>query len=195
MSYYIELSGKRGKGHRTLVDEETYKKYNHLTWYLSDTGYAMRKTIDGSFRLHRLVLNAPEDMVVDHLNGNKLDNRKSNLRVCTNQENALNRKNIKGYCFVKRTGKWAVRYRSKHYGYYSTEEDAQKAYQLARSGVPYKKQSRRRYMLPRGVYFYKNSKKPYVVRPSLNGKPHFVGYFSTAQEAENAFNNFRRKRG
>lgn len=190
---YIELSGKRGKGHRTLVDEVTYNQYNHLSWYLGDTGYAIRKPKGEIMRLHRLVVNAPEGMVVDHLNGNKLDNRKSNLRICTQAENAKNRKDIVGICYDKNRGKWIVRYRNKFYGRYITEQEASRAYQLAKSGVKYNTKQRVRYMLPKGVLFYKGYKKPYAVRPQLNGKKYFLGYFATAEEAKNVYDNFRQK--
>lgn len=193
MTYFIELSGKRGKGHRTSVDEETYNKYNHLSWYLSDTGYVMRKPQGEVLRLHRLVLNAPEEMVVDHLNGDKLDNRKSNLRICTHKENSMNRKNTKGVCYDKSKSKWIARYRNKFFGRYNTEQEASRAYQLACSGVEYNKRQRRRYTLPVGVYFYKGYKKPYVARPQVKGIRYFLGYFATAEEAKNAYDNFRQK--
>lgn len=195
---YIELSGKRGKGHRTLVDDSTLKLYGHLSWFLGDTGYAMRRPSldDGTkvtIRLHRLVVNAPEGMVVDHLNGNKLDNRASNLRICTQKENAQNLKGTKGYVWDKSKKKWMVRYRNTFYGRYNTEDEAKRAYQLACSGVPYKKQGRKRYVLPHGVFYMKSQSKygrPYYIRPQINNHKYFKGYFSTVQEAEEAYNKF-----
>lgn len=135
----------------TKVDDSTFKKYGHLSWYLSDTGYAVRKTVDGHQRLHRLVADAPEGLVVDHLNGDKLDNRASNLRNCSQKENSLNRKNVRGYSWDESKKKWIVRYRSKFYGRYETEEEASRAYQLACSGVEYKKSRRKYYMLPKHI--------------------------------------------
>jgi hypothetical protein len=190
---YIALSGKNGKGHRTLVDEETYKLYGHLKWHLSSTGYAVRRSNHVTTRLHRLVARATEGTVVDHLNNDPLDNRKTNLRVTTQLENNRNRKNVKGIAFDKSRNRWIVRYRYKFYGRYNTEQEACRAYQKAKSGVEYIPKQRQRYMLPTGVCFYKGYKKPYVARPQINGVRHFLGYFATAEEAKTAYDNFRQK--
>ena len=192
---YIQLSGKNGRDKQTLVDDSTLKKYGNLTWHLSDTGYVVRrnKSEGGTIRLHRLVTNAPENMVVDHLNGNKLDNRKSNLRICTQAENSQNRKNTVGYCRDKTRNKWLVRYRNTYYGRYETESDAQRAYQLAKSGVPYKKREKRaKYHLPTGV-FKNASNKGYQARIQKNGKRIYLGTFTTIEDAEKAY--LDRKRG
>lgn len=190
---YIELSGKLGKGKRTRVDDSTLKKYGHLSWYLGDTGYAMRKPSGQILRLHRLVMQAPEGLVVDHLNGDKLDNRKSNLRICTQAINAANRKDTKGYAWDKSKNKWIVRYRHKFYGRYNTEVEAKKAYQLACSGVEYlKRECRQMYHLPMGV-FKNKSNKSYQVRIQINGEREYLGSFATIEEAEEAY--LDRKRG
>lgn len=163
----ILLSGKRGKGQSVKVDDDDYKKYNHLVWHLSDTGYAVRRYNGETIRLHRLIMNCPEGMVVDHLNGDTLDNRKCNLRICTQLENTENRHNAKGYCYDKSKRKYIVRYRSKFYGRYETEEEAKRAYQLACSGVEYQPTRRKYYMLPKHI-----SKQfgKYVVFVQKNGK-------------------------
>ena len=189
---YIQLSGKNGIGKRTLVDDSTLKQYGHLTWHLSDTGYAVRrnKSEGGTVRLHRLVVNAPESMVVDHLNGDKLDNRASNLRVCTQAENARNRKDTVGICFDKSRSRWVVRYRNQFYGRYGTEQEAKRVYQLAKSGVPYNKTRRKLWHLPTGMT--KQFGK-YRVRPQMNGKRYWLGQFATLEEAQNKLNEWKKE--
>lgn len=189
---YIELSGKRGKGQRTLVDDSTFKQYGHLSWYLGDTGYAMRKPQGQIVRLHRLVTQAKEGEIVDHLNGNKLDNRLSNLRICTHKENNQNRKNTKGYTWDKSRNKWTVRYRNKFYGRYDTEEEAARAYQMACSGVEYKKTRRKLYMLPEHI-----SKQfgKYVVSIQKDNKRFRKVAIPTLEEAISIRDNYLENRG
>lgn len=176
----IILSGKRAKGQSTKVDDDDYKKYNHLVWHLSDTGYAVRRNNGETFRLHRLIMNCPEGMVVDHLNGDTLDNRKCNLRICTIAENSKNHHNTKGYCYDKNRGRWIARYRRKFYGRYDTEEEAKRAYKLACSGVEYQKTRRKYYMLPRHI-----SKQfgKYVVSLQVNKKKYRKTSLATLEEA------------
>ena len=190
---HIELSGKRGKGKRTKVDDDIYEKYGHLTWHLSDTGYAVRRTEEGTVRLHRLVANTPEGLFTDHKNHDRLDNRASNLRVVTHAENMANYKGAKGYAWDKSKSKWIVRYKSTFYGRYATEDEAKRAYQMACSGVPYQKRERRRmYHLPTGV-FKNRSNKGYQARIQINGERVYLGTFATIKEAEKAY--LDRKRG
>lgn len=187
------MSGKRGKGKRTKVDDDIYEKYGHLTWHLSDTGYAVRRTKEGMVRLHRLVANTPEGLSTDHKNHDKLDNRASNLRVVTQAENMANYKGAKGYAWDKSKSKWIVRYKGTFYGRYATEDEAKRAYQMACSGVPYQKRERRQmYHLPAGV-FKNRSNKGYQARVQINGERVYLGTFATIKEAEQAY--LDRKRG
>lgn len=74
-----------------LVDASDFDVLNRYRWSLKD-GYAARFDRDRgkAVSMHREIVNPPDGLVVDHLNGHRLDNRRSNLRACTPQENARN---------------------------------------------------------------------------------------------------------
>jgi len=103
-----------------LIDDEDYQLYQKYKWYLHKgantfylRGYIPLKRKDGLKYFHRLILNPPANMEVDHINANGLDNRRLNLRVCTKSQNNANRKTVqsktsgfKGVHLEKQTGKW-----------------------------------------------------------------------------------------
>jgi hypothetical protein len=80
-------------GGYALVDIDDYKILNKYSWShfnVSKSTYA-RATVNGKqINMHRVIMSAPKGMLVDHINGNGLDNRKINLRLCTHSENARN---------------------------------------------------------------------------------------------------------
>lgn len=90
-------------------------------------------------KLHRLVMDAPLDLMVDHINGDPTDNRKVNLRFVNNSENQQNRQGaqrnnksgVRGVCWHVREGKWIakIRYMNKniHIGYFNDIKDAEKS--------------------------------------------------------------------
>lgn len=125
--------GKDGTATIDLEDEHLAK----LKWG-SHTGYA-RTYINGKATfLHRLVMDAPKGLFVDHINHDKLDNRKSNLRLCTNTENIRNRrltdKNTSGYKgvhFCKRNQNWTAKIQNKWLGVFDDPVEAAKAYNRA----------------------------------------------------------------
>lgn len=93
-------------------------------------------------KLHKLIMNAPPELVVDHVDGNKLDNRRQNLRVCTSSQNTFNQcvraNNTSGYKGVhwKKQNKIWVAYIHKnnqriHLGHFGTAELAAEAYNEA----------------------------------------------------------------
>lgn len=126
-----------------LVDPEHF----HLLgdrWIVDAHGYARKNTIANGVRsfelLHRVILNAPQGALVDHINGNRLDNRVSNLRFCTHQQNMQNRKTHKNNKIgAKGVYKIGNRFKAqiraggeKHYlGCFVRLEDARAAYQEA----------------------------------------------------------------
>lgn len=83
----------------------------HTIYYAT---FAKRKGHEGTRLMHRLILDAPVDMVVDHINGNGLDNRRANLRLASVSQNRVNisspaRLSKSGFIGVSRSGdKWRV---------------------------------------------------------------------------------------
>lgn len=74
---------------RAIIDKEEIFRISKYKWHFHR--YAKSKNKDGSVvYMHRLVKNAPKGTIVDHINGDTLDNRKNNLRFCTVNENARN---------------------------------------------------------------------------------------------------------
>lgn len=142
---------KLTNGGQTVVDDEDFKKANKFKWYLSDNGYAVRKGYNDPktkkytpkiLRLHRLIMNTPPEYETDHVNHDKLDNRKSNLRVVTKSQNSFNvgirKNNTSGYKGVSwsNVGKrWLAMInpgrKAVFLGYFANKEDAAKAYNEA----------------------------------------------------------------
>ncbi len=128
------------QGYWTIVDEEDFLKLMEHKWCVSVYGYAVRKQ-KGEKRIiwmHRVINNTPQDLETDHINRNRLDNRKSNLRTCTTRENQLNKgiskrntSGVNGVCWYKRDKRWVARVWVKRktikLGYFHTLEEAKKA--------------------------------------------------------------------
>jgi hypothetical protein len=114
-----------GGGLFATVDARDYKRISRHKWcVLSKSGapYAVRRTKDGRMiYMHREIMRAPKGSVVDHLDHNTLNNRRCNLRLCTQAENQANagpRGSASGYVGVKRVGnKWEaeINFQGKRY--------------------------------------------------------------------------------
>jgi len=144
MTREIRLS----RGLVALVDDADFDAVNRFRWHAQPhraTFYAVRNLprSEGrrsTERLHRFL--AGHWAIVDHINGNGLDNRRANLRPATNAENCANRPGIqgtssvfKGVSWMKRNRKWAARIghsgRQRHLGLFADEEEAARAYDAA----------------------------------------------------------------
>ena len=137
----IVLHGKNGSGKLTLIDDEDYEMVSLFRWHVNSDGYARYTfvNIDGShynLMLHRLIANTPHGMYTDHRNHDVLDNRKSNLRICTVKQNGMNRRHrygsskFKGVCRDEHGWRSRIQVDKKKIslGYYKDEIDAAKAY-------------------------------------------------------------------
>ena len=96
---YIELiiTNSKNKKFITKIDTEDYETVKQYHWGILGkhsryTEYVYTKTSKYTIDLHRMLTNCPKGMVVDHINADGLDNRKENLRICTNAENIQNGK-------------------------------------------------------------------------------------------------------
>lgn len=143
MTKEIQLS----QGKVVVVDDEDFEYLNQFKWYAQkhkNTFYAKRNEGKYPFRkalrMHRIIMKVSDDYVVDHRDGDGLNNLKDNLRICTNSQNNKNRSkpnnNTSGY---KGVSKCKKRFRSAlhfgdkqiHLGTFSTPEEAARAYDQA----------------------------------------------------------------
>lgn len=100
-----------------MVDTVDYEWLSQTRWCLFAKYVATSTRVNGSRYMHRIIMQDPENAQVDHINGDKLDNRRSNLRICTSRQNKSNvgRKNIPhatseyiGVCYIRRKRKWCA---------------------------------------------------------------------------------------
>lgn len=101
------------KGHLVLFDDDDFDLVAKYSWWLTPQGYACTKINKKTTSMHRLIMNFPDTDCIDHVNRNKLDNRKSNLKPCSDSENQRNRPTLKGKSsrfrgVSARNGKWQV---------------------------------------------------------------------------------------
>lgn len=123
-------------GGEALIDAEDIQKVSAHKWYKSFQGYAVASK---GLLMHRLVMDTPSQKYTDHVNKDNLDNRKSNLRVCSQSENMGNSKKrsdnssgYKGVSFYSSRKNWEA-YINKggkriKLGYHKTAELAALAY-------------------------------------------------------------------
>jgi len=116
------------------VDDEFTDLLDRYSWGLDSDGYPKAKVRGRHVRLHKLVMGqAPSGCVTDHINGNKLDNRRANLRFATFRENALNtHRRGDGVWFNRSKNRWQAQHRyyghRHHIGTFRTQQEALDAY-------------------------------------------------------------------
>lgn len=143
----IALSG----GHVLIVDEADYPLAASRVWHpqqgKAGSHYAaVTRTVNGrqvKCYLHREIVGASRGQRVDHVNGNGLDNRRENLRLCSNADNMRNMRvsqargssRFKGVSWFVRHELWrayiVVDYKQIHLGYFKSEHEAAEAYNAA----------------------------------------------------------------
>jgi len=121
-----------------LVDEEDYPLLKTFRWSANSAGYAQAWVGNTVCFMHRIIMRTPIGMHTDHINHQPLDNRKKNLRICTNSQNQGNRIKSNGsgsaYKGVIRTrqGKYKAQLtrmgKYKYLGTFECEVDAAEAY-------------------------------------------------------------------
>ena len=145
----INISTKKHPNCFAIVDDGDFGRLNQRKWCCSNQGYVTRYKYlgikDGKkrgriIRMHHLVNGMPpEGLEADHINGNKLDNRKKNLRFCTRSQNQMNKQpkhngssRYKGVQFRSDTKKWEGRIKlhgkETYLGTFLDEESAARAY-------------------------------------------------------------------
>src|SRR5437667_7176359 len=138
----IKLGGK--KEGNVLVSVQDFDLLSKYSWQQNEKGYAQcSEKIKNSRLMHRIIMEPEMNKIVDHINHNRLDNRRENLRIITKPQNNQNRlKNklkittskYKGVSYSKRYKKFrtTIKYNNKQkdIGIYEKEEEATKAYDI-----------------------------------------------------------------
>ena len=133
----IELT----RGQRAVVDDEDYHVVAGRSWQAQPRrdGKGWYAVARGGVRMHRLIMGVSGGRIVDHANGDGLDNRRQNLRVGTQSQNCVNRKTTPGRYMrgtrKTRYGRWQATIKdgnkNKHLGCFATELEAHLAYVAA----------------------------------------------------------------
>lgn len=132
-------------GYIVQIDDEDFERISKFKLYISISGktqYVRGYGNKKQFRLHRLILNITDPKIsVDHIDGNGLNNQKSNLRACSHKQNSRNKRlnrntstGYKGVSLAKRKNKFRAYIKTEsrqlHLGHFNTAEEAAKAYNI-----------------------------------------------------------------
>lgn len=132
------------QGKFAIVDANDFDSLSKTKWFTLSSKNNVFYAVTGKRCkvMHRIIMNAPDGIFIDHINHDGLDNRKINLRFCTRSQNTMNQRKprntssrFKGVSFHKTTGKWRasikVGEKSKWLGLFGNEEGAAIAYNEA----------------------------------------------------------------
>lgn len=121
-------------------DAKLLEKYS---WYVDSNGYARAHIGEGKcVYMHRIIMGAKKGIDVDHINHNKLNNKRSNLRCCKHQHNTMNKiiqtnntSGFKGVYWARHANRYmayvTIDRNNKYLGYFDNKEDAALAYDMA----------------------------------------------------------------
>lgn len=140
------------QGKIAIVDDEDYCRINQYKWFAHNThgnlwyaernqSYVNGKRSTTQIKMHRVILNLNDNLLVDHIDGNGLNNQKSNLRIVTMRQNQQNQHRISRYSIYpgttwsKQIGRWVshieIDGKTRHLGSFSNELDAATTYRVA----------------------------------------------------------------
>ena len=142
----INISTKTHPNTFTMVDDCDHQRLNRYKWYAVrqfNCLYAIRSFWRNgrqmTVRMHRFITDAKSGQIIDHRDGDGLNNTRGNLRQCSKSQNAMNsrirntnKSGFKGVCWHKRINKWYAQIQVKgkkvHLGYFTCIMKASKAY-------------------------------------------------------------------
>jgi hypothetical protein len=145
----LGLNARKHKGYFAKVDDEDYEELMKYRWSArydkkAKCFYAFRscKGSRTALSMHRVIAEAPRDMQVDHINHDTLDNRRSNLRLCSPSQNHGNQRKLsgassqyKGVSWIKARKKWVVQIKKDrklfNLGFFDDEKQAARTYDAA----------------------------------------------------------------
>lgn len=122
----LSITNQKGKTIEVIVDKDMVDTLKGYSFRENNNGYI--KTGRCTYMQRLILKDIPRDMEIDHINRNKLDNRKSNLRIVSHKDNCNNRykDELTGINKIKRlkSKPYQLRINGKHIGYYATIEEA-----------------------------------------------------------------------